>query len=419
MDSRIGSTQPSEALSETSRWERGFDPVVAWAPYVALVVATILGQVGRSDAWSDRGLDIALALVAAGWTWIVFTRASKSLADRQLRVRIYFVGFVVLAVTLMLRDPVYFIYVISGFFHSYLLRPNVLKFVGIAITSVVVNSMIVYPNPTAEGWTTFVIVVVIQAVAIGIGGVGGEKISALSEQRRLALADLEIAHEENAALQVQFVAQAREAGILDERQRMAREIHDTLAQGLTGVITQIEAARQVRNRASDTDRHLENAARLARVSLDEARRSVRAMQPGPLDDSRLPDALAEVVRHWSDLNGKAVDLRTTGVTRPLHPQIEVTLLRVCQEGLANIAKHAVASRIGITLSFMDDVVSLDVRDDGVGFVPGSGDGTGFGLMGMLQRVEALNGRLEVESEIDEGTAVSVTIPTPVLRVADG
>jgi signal transduction histidine kinase len=108
--------------------------------------------------------------------------------------------------------------------------------------------------------------------------------------------------------------------------------------------------------------------------------------------------------------------------RPLRPEVEVALLRAAQEGLSNIAKHASASHTGITLSFMDDVVTLDVRDDGHGFVPGhngGGERGGYGLIGMRQRVEQLEGTVAVESHLGEGTAVSVTIPTSMTGVADG
>ena len=100
--------------------------------------------------------------------------------------------------------------------------------------------------------------------------------------------------QENAGLHAQLLTQAREAGVLDERQRMAREIHDTLAQGLTGIITQLEAAEQTRDRSADWRRHVDNALALARESLTEARRSVQALRPEPLETARLPDALVEL-----------------------------------------------------------------------------------------------------------------------------
>ena len=126
---------------------------------------------------------------------------------------------------------------------------------------------------------------------------------------------------------------------------------------------------------------------------------------------------------WSATSGVTAEVETTGEARALHPEVEVTLLRVAQEALANVARHAGASRAGVTLSYMEDVVTLDVRDDGVGFtVPANGDQAatseaggsppqgGFGLIAMRQRVDRLAGQLEIESEPGAGTAVSASVP---------
>jgi signal transduction histidine kinase len=275
----------------------------------------------------------------------------------------------------------------------------------VGLTSLIVNSGIVYPEANADAWWTFGIIVVIQTVAVGFGIIGGEKLSELSEQRRRSLVELEAALEENAGLHAQLVAQAREAGIHDERQRLAGEIHDTIAQGLTGVITQLEAATRFKDDPAELQRRLDDATDLARASLAEARRSMRAILPAPLEDRRLPDALADETARWSSLS-EALGL---------HPEVEVTMLRVVQEALANVAKHAGASRVGVTLSYMGDVVTVDVRDDGAGFlatgeVNGSDGDSGFGLTAMRQRVERLAGTLEIESEPGRGTAVSATLP---------
>jgi signal transduction histidine kinase len=226
---------------------------------------------------------------------------------------------------------------------------------------------------------------------------------------------LELALEENAGLHAQLLTQAREAGVLDERQRMAREIHDTIAQGLTGIITQLEAADHAKDRPVDRDRHIETAKRLARDSLAEARRSVEASMPAALETGTLPDALEVVAREWSELSGIPVDVTVTGEVTSLHPEIEVALLRVAQEALTNVAKHAGATRAGLTLSFIGDDVTLDVRDDGVGFAPAergaaTTDGSGFGLTGMRQRVARVAGSLAIESEPGGGTAISARVP---------
>ena len=223
---------------------------------------------------------------------------------------------------------------------------------------------------------------------------------------------LEATLAENAGLHEQLLAQAREAGILDERQRMAREIHDTLAQGLTGIITQLQAAEQASADPAGWRRRVAAAIRLARESLSEARRSVDALRPEPLETARLSDALTSVAERWSALHGIAVQVTTTGTARPLPSGAESALLRTAQEALANVARHAQATRVGLTLSYMPHEVALDVRDDGRGFdpAPAGAAADGFGLVAMRQRIEGLSGTVQVESEPGGGTAISACVP---------
>jgi signal transduction histidine kinase len=226
---------------------------------------------------------------------------------------------------------------------------------------------------------------------------------------------LEATLAENTGLHRQLLAQAREAGVLDERQRMAREIHDTLAQGLTGIITQLQAAEQASEDPPERRRHFDAAVTLARESLSEARRSVHALRPEALEQARLGDALTGVARRWTERSGVPAQVTVTGTVRPLSPEAESALLRTAQEALANVAKHAAATRAGVTLSYMDDEVVLDVRDDGRGFEPHRAPGApepsaGFGLVAMRQRIEGVGGTLHVESEPGEGTAISARVP---------
>jgi signal transduction histidine kinase len=152
---------------------------------------------------------------------------------------------------------------------------------------------------------------------------------------------------------------------------------------------------------------------------------VHALGPAPLEDAPLPEALAGLTAGWSRLNGVRADFTATGPVRPLHGEVEAVLLRTFQESLANVARHARATRVGVTLSYMEDLVVLDVRDDGAGFEPlpdpgagGRGPDGGFGLTSMRQRVGRLAGTLEVESEPGSGTAVSASVPA-VPREAPG
>ncbi|WP_320783634.1 sensor histidine kinase [Streptomyces sp. CRN 30] len=247
-----------------------------------------------------------------------------------------------------------------------------------------------------------------------------EKEAEQSEARQRTIDELERTNaalhqalDENAALHAQLVAQAREAGVADERRRMAAEIHDTIAQGLTGIIAQLQVVANAPD--PETARvHTDRAADLARHSLGEARRSVHNLAPVALEHDGLPEALKKTVTEWGERSGARAEFTLTGTAELLHEEVSATLLRILQEALSNAARHADATRLGVTLSFMDDEVTLDVRDDGRGFdplalPPRTGTG-GFGLDGMRARAERIAGSLSVESEPGFGTAVSARVP---------
>jgi signal transduction histidine kinase len=407
-------TEPMNASAKPA-WERFGDAMVGWCGYALLVPATIIALLAgpKDPVW--QATTLAIAAVAAGWIYLMFTRLPPPRQAHRLRMGIFFVGALALASILMLRMPLFFIFMISGFFYASILRPLPLAFLGVFATSFLVNTLIAGFPRTAEAWTFYVVIIAIQTVVIGTGVVVGEKVAEQNEERRQALARLEAALLENAGLHAQLLTQAREAGVLDERARMAREIHDTIAQGLVGIITQLEASDQARDRPADRERHIQQAQRLARESLSEARRSVEASMPAALESGTLPDALSAVAGDWSTIHGIPADVTVTGDVIALQPDIEVALLRTAQEALANVARHAGASRVGLTLSFMGDIVTLDIRDDGVGFTvaesgAAAGHGSGFGLTGMRQRVARVAGSLAIESEPGGGTALSARVP---------
>lgn len=400
-----------DAVRATTRWERNSYLTAAWTPYVTLAISTALLLVASRDAWPDRLVTLGLAGVAFLWVLFWFTLAPQSRRERLLPMAIYFAGFLALATALTMREIYFFVFTITGFLHAFVLRRIVLVFLALAATSFSINIVTAgFPPITVETVALYGTIISIQTFAIGLGTVAGEKISQLAEQRRQAVTKLEAALEENTGLHAQLLIQAREAGVLDERQRMAREIHDTIAQGLTGIITQLEAAEHVRHDSGEWQRHLDNALRLARDSLSEARRSVQAIRPQHLESERLPEAIGSVARQWSAISDVPAEVTTTGEPRALHPEVEVALLRTAQEALANVGRHAKASRVGLTLSYMGDVVTLDVRDDGAGFDPKAANGEGVGLTAMRQRVHRLAGKLEVESEPGAGTAISARVP---------
>ncbi|MBM9460800.1 sensor histidine kinase [Nocardioides sp. zg-536] len=241
-----------------------------------------------------------------------------------------------------------------------------------------------------------------------------DRAAAIAELER-ANASLEEALARNEALQETVVAQARVAGVQEERQRLAREIHDTIAQSLAAVLTQLQAA----GGEADPGPRIVRATELTRTALADARRSVMDLSPAPLTDADLPTAIEAVVRTFSAAHHPlCADLVVAGEVRELHPEVETTVLRVAQEALANVARHAGAARVLLTLTYDDAELILDVRDDGSGFEPTTApSASSFGLRGMRQRAERLAGVLEVETEPGAGTALSLRLPALVRGAA--
>ncbi|MER7364456.1 sensor histidine kinase [Nonomuraea wenchangensis] len=397
-----------------STWERRFERAAEIVPYITLAASLALSLASPDRAGGE--IPRTLALTALALAWLLGTRPLLPAAVRRRRitVTVHFAGVLATAGLLTLHDPAFIIYCISGFFLAANFAPSRWTFAAVAATSVVLYG-------TTLDWTQLTLqlvffhlaIVAVQTLAIGGGHIAGIRIEDRQRKYRKAVSDLQTAMEENADLHAQLLTQAHQAGILDERQRMAREIHDTLAQGLTGIITQLRAAQRVK----DSGTHLELALDLAQDSLTEARRSVAALQPHQLEDAHLPEAMTTLARNWTETTGVDLHVEVTGDRVPLSPAIEVTLFRVAQEALANVAKHAGATRAGLTLSYTGAVVLLDIRDDGTGIDnpgsdnPGSGNpGGGFGLSSMRQRLRGVGGTLEVESTPGEGTAVSATVP---------
>lgn len=228
---------------------------------------------------------------------------------------------------------------------------------------------------------------------------------------------------ENVRLLDRARSTSRKAGMLGERQRLAREIHDTLAQGFTSIVMNLEAAEGAMPREiPDEDRakwHLDQARITARESLTEARRLVWALRPEYLENASLPEALTQLAARWADSAGVAASVNVTGTPRQVPAEAEVTLVRVVQEALANVLKHADASRVVVTLSYISGQIVLDVIDDGVGFEPGrvhpdTPEG-GFGLQTMRDRIGQLGGSLTIESAPGEGTTIVAELPLKALN----
>jgi signal transduction histidine kinase len=205
--------------------------------------------------------------------------------------------------------------------------------------------------------------------------------------------------------------ESRDIAVLEERNRMAREIHDTLAQGFTGIILQLEAAEQ--SLGEDTDHaqeHLNRARQLARESLNEARRSVWALRPQELERLPFMTALRQQTDRFYQDTGIQTELNISPNEKTLSAEIENALLRIFQESLTNIKKHAQAGKVEIKLTFDDKLVMLRIDDNGVGFDPASSMENRFGLISMRERAKLLGGSVDVRSEQGQGTHIEVTMP---------
>ncbi|MER6947543.1 sensor histidine kinase [Nonomuraea sp. NPDC000554] len=410
--------------SPVPRWSA----VVTVGPYALLAILAGVTVVGKLSEGESPLIDLVLCALAAAWMLWVFT-LHPAWRERPPVMAVFFTVLIVITAVLVIRNPWFGLFTPAGYVYAFRVLRWPWEVAGVAAVAVVSATAQAYgiDKTTWIGLVTYVAVVVANVVPM-CGFAWFARRSALqNEERERALQEVREANRrlaatlaENAALHEQLLAQAREAGVHDERQRMAREIHDTLAQGLTGIVSQLRAAAHTGEDPAGWRRHIEAATTLARESLAEARRSVHALRPEPLQSARLSEAVAGVAERWSALYEIPVQVTTTGTARPMRPEAEVTLLRTAQEALANVAKHARATRVGVTLSYLDHEVALDVRDDGCGFDPDQlgddaagglrADRGGFGLVAMRQRIEGLSGTLQIESEPGTGTGISARVP---------
>jgi signal transduction histidine kinase len=222
----------------------------------------------------------------------------------------------------------------------------------------------------------------------------------------------------------------REAGRLAERERLASEIHDTIAQGFTSIVMLVQAAQAVTGDAvvreavmgeavsgeavsGDNEelvrKQLDLIGRTARENLAEARALVAGLAPTALAAAPLADALARLADRAAEESGILSEFEVLGTPRPVGTRAEVVLLRVCQESLANVRRHAAATRVAVTLGYTAQHVALAVTDDGAGFDPDRPT-SGYGLRGMRARVHEVGGELTVASAAGTGTTVTAEVP---------
>ena len=398
----------SDATQKTADiWER-FGWLWNALFYLAIFASTAFMLIrGDLDAPLWIGLLLTAILVLWHWLGLRFTFKGHDTEDKHIRLRfIIIMGDIILWFVLLTISPAYY-FVLFGFgLIFYFLPIPYAAFAALCVTLVVIYEQVA---DRVEGLS----LTDSRIWAIGLMGVGAVSmalwITAIigqSTRRRDIINQLE-------QTQAELAAAEYHSGILEERQRLAHEIHDTLTQGFASIVMHLEAADQAL--LGDPDilkKHMDRAKETARSSLDQARRVVHDLRPDLLEQFSLPDALKRVTDRWSEATDIKATTAITGDPIPLHPNIEVILLRAAQESLNNIHKHAQATNVQLTVSYMRDVVILDVKDDGIGLSnprqsPLSG---GYGLRAMRERVKDFGGSVELESNPGEGTVVVVTIP---------
>lgn len=365
--------------------------------YVAVLVITVTGTPGSTA--------VAAAAVAATGPWYLLAGRpmwTRGRPPAPAREAVYVAGLLALFGVAQSQNPdVWFLtFAIAPQFYMFL-GTRLAMALGIALNFLAAALLVArYPSGGAA------------ATAFGIAAAGGgfaifygawvSGIIRQSAGRAQIIDQLEAARTELATAQ-------HEAGRLAERQRLAADIHDTLAQGFTSILMLIQAAQaDLDGSHPQASRHLDLAEQTARDNLAEARTLVDDLAPARLEGSTLPDALRRLA--GEPVPGAEAVFGLAGTPRPLPVATEVVLLRVCQEALANVRKHANARSATVRLGYDPDAVRLEIRDDGAGFDPDRVCG-GYGLRGMRTRVGEAGGTLTVRSSPGAGTQVSATVPT--------
>ncbi|MER5318601.1 sensor histidine kinase [Streptosporangium roseum] len=367
---------------------RGWEMLLAAATLVP--AAFILsGDLPVTERVLSAGLMAAILPV-----YFLFGR-SAILTDNRRRGAVYLAALVLLFTSAVFIEP-------SATFALFGLCPQCFMVfpakpaVGMVIVlnaGPAVRFLIENPGDTFNFLSVSTIVIFFSAVF----GIWMERIMRQSEERAALIAELEAQRAEVSRL-------SAERGALAERERLAGEIHDTLAQGFTSIIMLIQAAEA----QSDPARHLSLAVQTARENLTEARALIAALSPAPLDGSTLDEALVRLAGRLMEETGIATAFSLRGESRPLPPPTEVVLIRAAQEALANVRKHAAAGRVEVSASYGPATVALEIRDDGRGFDPAVAEG--YGLRGMRARVEQVGGTLTLTSSPAGGTTLEAVLP---------
>jgi signal transduction histidine kinase len=386
----------------TDAWRRWF---WLWDLYFALgFVAVTIALLAEDDAATvDHVVSVGAVGAMAIW-YLTYGRAVIAADDEvpKWRGRIFILGVVALLVTgVIFQQAMSFaLFAVCPLaFMSLDLREAILVVVPANMLPVLASlaedgprAMLLQFFPGTLFTITFAILL----------GTWITRIVSQSQERAVLIRELEASREEVGRL-------SREAGVAAERSRLAAEIHDTLAQGFTSLVTLVQAAESELDRDVEKARkHLTLAARTARENLTEARALVAGLTPAALGTGSLDQAIRRQLERFAEESTISVTYHADEESVALPTALEVVLLRMAQESLTNARKHSQATEVTITLRVNENCVSMRVADNGVGFDPDL-PGDGFGLRGMRNRADQVGGRLTVHSG-EDGTAVELEVP---------
>lgn len=371
-----------------------------------LMVAALLALAAVRAPTAHRDAAVTVVAVAVLLAALYTVGASRHVRGSTTRATVWLAAVMAVWVVLLVLTPDGVWLAFPLFFCQLHILPPRRALVAVALTTA--SAIIGF------GWHTHSLTIgtavgPILGAAVATGTVFGfQALYRESEHRRRLIEQLTATRDELAAAE-------RTAGALAERERLAREIHDTLTQGLSSIQLLLRAAeRALPGRSEAALEHVRHARGTAVDNLAEARRFVRALSPPDLEAGSLPAALERLCATTADTSGLAVQFHLSGEPADLPTPLEVALLRIAQSALANTVQHAHATRAELTLSYMDSEVALDIVDDGCGFnadaLPDPGGSGGFGLPAMRARAHALGGGFVIESAPGDGTAVAVTVP---------
>lgn len=394
-------------------------PPLRWMRVGQHLIAAVLTVLGAVRALGDGAAPVlVIAAAAALLAWyaagiLVARRGAENSAERPSTraERLWLAGLAVVWVAACAVSPEF----IWLAFLLWLLAGALLPALGSVIFSLAVFVVVVSAPLVHHATTSYANILgplIGGLFALGISRGYRELLRDAAERERL-VTSLTAAHQELADVQDELALTQRHSGELAERTRLSRDIHDTVAQGLSSIRLLGVAAAQ---RAPETERRaLEQIAELAGTSLVDVRRIVAALAPAELDEQPLAGALGRLLERLAAETGMSTRLAVDATVPALPAAVDVALLRTAQSALANVRRHAVAQSVVVSLIDAGDTVRLDIVDDGRGFdvdawARHAPDGASYGLRFMRSRLRELGGGLDVEGAPGEGTAVSAYLP---------